>query len=155
MEWTKLITNNEKMLKIAKLRQIFASEIGKIGLYWLSKDFDNVLPSNLETLADNIEGKQIIPQNLSVLKGHKKAWTEFDKNIIKQNGGNSNPNGWRSLPRGFVGYSTEEQCFYIVGGQWLNEEICNKIITDFDIKPDNYKVMFFPDYDKIIWEEEW
>ncbi|MCM1260618.1 MAG: hypothetical protein NC222_06645 [Staphylococcus sp.] len=153
--WHKLIVNNDKMLKIAKLRQIFATELGKIGLYWLSKDFNNVMPSNLETLADNVEGKQVIPQNLSVLKGHKKAWTEFDKTYIEQNGGNYKPEGWRSLPRGFVGYSTEEQCFYIVGGKWLNEEICNKIISEFGIKQDNYKVMFFPDYDKIIWEEEW
>lgn len=155
MEWVKLITNNEEMLKIAKLRQIFASEFGKIGLYWLSKDFNNVMPSNLETLADNVEGKQVVPQNLSVLKGHKKAWTEFDKNYIEQNGGNSKPEGWRSLPRGFVGYSTEEQCFYIVGGKWLNQTITDNIAKSFDISLDNYRVMFFPDYDKIIWEESW
>lgn len=113
------------------------------------------MPLNLETLADNVEGKQVIPQNLSVLKGHKKAWTEFDKDYIEQNSGNPKQEGWRSLPRGFVGYSTEEQCFYIVGGKWLNEEICNKIIKEFNIKENNYKVMFFSDYDKIICEEDW
>ena len=43
--------------KIARLRQIFASEKGKIGLFWLSKDFSNVIHSSTETLAENVEGQ--------------------------------------------------------------------------------------------------
>lgn len=152
MKMFKVVKNNG-MLKLAKLRQIFATEIGKIGLFWLSKDFLKVLPSNLQTLSDNVEGKIEIPKNLSVLKGHKKAWTEFPENEIKQCGGNPNEKGWRSLPRGFVAYNTEEESFYIIGGKWLNEQVCNNIAKAFDLK--EYKVMLFPDYDKIIWEEEW
>lgn len=155
MKWTKLVSDNEAILKIAALRQILATEKGKIGLFWLSKDFCTVLPSNLETLSQNVEDKKEIPQNLSILKGHKKAWTEFNSTYIKQNGGNPDKRGWRSLPRGFVGYSTEEQCFYIVGGKWLNQTITDNIAKSFDISLDNYRVMFFPDYDKIIWEESW
>lgn len=147
------ICKNDSMFKLAKLRQIFATEIGKIGLYWLSKDFDKVLHSNLQTLSDNVEGKIEIPKNLSVLKGHKKAWTEFPENEIKQCGGNPNEKGWRSLPRGFVAYNTEEESFYIIGGKWLNEQICNNIAKVFDLK--EYKVMLFPDYDNIILEEQW
>jgi len=94
-----------------------------------------------------------IPKNLSVLKGHKKAWTEFPENEIKQCGGNPNEKGWRSLPRGFVAYNTEEESFYIIGGKWLNEQICNNIAKVFDLK--EYKVMLFPDYDNIILEEQW
>ena len=152
MKMFKVVKNNG-MLKLAKLRQIFATELGKIGLFWLSKDLLKVLPSNLQTLSDNVEGKIEIPKNLSVLKGHKKAWTEFPENEIKQCGGNPNEKGWRSLPRGFVAYNTEEESFYIIGGKWLNEKICNNIAKVFDLK--EYKVMLFPDYDKIIWEEEW
>lgn len=148
-----ILTQNEGMLKLAHLRQVFASEIGKIGLYWLSKDFNKVLPSNLETLSDNVEGKTEVPKNLSVLKGHKKAWTEFSKEQIEQAGGNSDPKGWRSLPRGFVGYNTEQESFYIIGGKWLNEQICNKIAKEFNLT--EYKAMYFPDYDNIIWEESW
>ena len=147
------ICQNDGMFKLAKLRQIFANEIGKIGLYWISKDFDKVLPSNLQTLSDNVEGKIEIPKNLSVLKGHKKAWTEFNDTEIEQAGGNPNDNGWRSLPRGFVAYNTEEQSFYIIGGKWLNKQICDKIAEVFNLK--DYKVMLFPDYDNIIWEEQW
>ena len=152
MKMFKVVKNNG-MLKLAKLRQIFATEIGKIGLFWLSKDLLKVLPSNLQTLSDNVEGKIEIPKNLSVLKGHKKAWTEFPENEIKQCGGNPNEKGWRSLPRGFVAYNTEEESFYIIGGKWLNEKICNNIAKAFNLK--EYKVMLFPDYDNIIWEEEW
>lgn len=148
-----ILTKDEVMLKLARLRQVFASEIGKIGLYWLSKDFNKVLPSNLETLSDNVEGKTEIPKNLSVLKGHKKAWTEFSKEEIEQAEGNPDPKGWRSLPRGFIGYSTEQESFYIIGGKWLNEEICNKIAKEFNLN--EYKAMYFPDYDNIIWEESW
>ena len=97
------LTEDEGMLKLAHLRQVFASEVGKIGLYWLNKDLTEVLPSNLETLSDNVEGKIEVPKNLSVLKGHKKAWTEFSKEKIKQAEGNPDSKGWRSLPRGFVG----------------------------------------------------
>lgn len=152
MKMLKVVKNNG-MLKLATLRQIFATEIGKIGLFWLSKDFLKVLPSNLQTLSDNVEGKIEIPKNLSVLKGHKKAWTEFSEDEIKQCGGNPNEKGWRSLPRGFVAYNTEEESFYIVGGKWLNEQICNNIASTFNLK--EYKVMLFPDYDNIIWEEQW
>lgn len=147
------LTKNEGMLKLAKLRQIFATEIGKIGLFWLSKDFNKVLPSNLQTLSDNVEGKIEIPKNLSVLKGHKKAWTEFSESEIKEYGGNPDPKGWRSLPRGFVAYNTEEESFYIIGGSWLTEEICNNIAKVFNLK--DYKAMVFPDYDIIIQEENW
>lgn len=147
------VTKNEGMLKLAKLRQIFANEIGKIGLYWLSKDFDKVLSSNLQTLSDNVEGKIEIPKNLSVLKGHKKAWTEFSDSEISEFGGNPNAEGWRSLPRGFVAYNTEEESFYIVGGKWLNQTICDNIAKAFNLS--DYKVMLFSDYDNIIWEDSW
>ena len=142
-------------LKIARLRQIFASEKGKIGLFWLSKDFSNVIPSNTETLAENVEGQVEVPKNLVIMKGHKKAWTEFSKETIEENGGNPKLAGWRSLPRGFVGYSTEEERFCIVGGKWLNDSIGKMIANAFNIKDNNYSLMTFPDYDNIVWEEDW
>ena len=86
-------------LKIARLRQIFASEKGKIGLFWLSKDFSNVISSSMETLAENIEGQVEVPKNLVIMKGHKKAWTEFSKEIIEENGGNPKQTNCRGLKK--------------------------------------------------------
>ena len=142
-------------LIIAILRQIFASEKGKIGLFWLSNDFSNVIPSSTEALAENVEGQVEVPKNLVIMKGHKKAWTEFSKETIEENGGNPKLAGWRSLPRGFVGYSTEEERFCIVGGKWLNDSVGKMIASAFNIKDNNYSLMTFPDYDNIVWEEDW
>lgn len=142
---------DDSIIKIAKLRQIFASEKGKIGLYWLSKDFNNVLPSNLQSLEDNVENKKELPQNLSVQKSHKKAWLEFNKQDIINNGGNSESNGWRSLPRGFVGYSITNEKFFIVGGKWLNDTIIQNISKVFNIK--DPMILYFVDYDNIKWED--
>lgn len=144
----------ESIIKIARLRQIIASAKGKIGLYWLSKDFNNIIPTDVQTLADNTNGLNTIPENLVVVKGHKKAWEELDKEIIKQNGGNSQENGWRSLPRGFVGYSTKQEKFFILGGKWLNKNIADKIAKTFNINED-YEIIYFPDYDNIKWEDNW
>ena len=143
---------DDGIMKIARLRQIFASELGKIGLYWLSKGFNNVITSNLQSLEDNVQDKKDLPQNLSVQKTHKKAWLEFSKSDIVNNGGNPEPEGWRSLPRGFVGYSVSKEKFFIVGGKWLNDEIVENICKSFNIK--DPLVMYFPDYDNIKWEDK-
>lgn len=147
------VSNDHGMLELARLRQIFDTEKGKIGLFWLDEDHSKVLPSNLQTLSDNVEDIIEVPKNLSVLKGHKKAWTEFSDTDIILAGGNPKPDGWRSLPRGFVAYNTEYESFYIVGGKWLNQEICDMIAQAFDLT--NYKVMHFQDYDSTPWDEDW
>lgn len=71
-------------LKIARPRQIFASEKGKIGLFWLSKDFSNVISSSMETLAENIEGQVEVPKNLVIMKGHKKLGQNSVKKLLKK-----------------------------------------------------------------------
>lgn len=144
----------ETIIKIARLRQIIASQKGKIGLYWLSKDFNNVIPTDIQTLSDNTNGLNAIPENLVVVKGHQRAWEEMEEEIKEQNGGNPEKIGWRSLPRGFVGYSTKEEKFFIVGGKWLSENIANKIARAFDIN-EPIEIIYFPDYDNIKWEDKW
>ena len=144
---------DEDTLYIAKLRKIFASEKGKIGLFWLSKDFSKVFPSNIQSLEENIDRNKML-KNLSVQKKHKDAWLEFDKEEIKNAGGNPEAKGWRSLSRGFVSYSITKENFFIVAGKWITDDIVKNICKSFNITQEPY-IMHFPDYDNIIWEEEW
>jgi hypothetical protein len=117
-------------MNIIRIRKCASANDGEVGLFWVGNT-GTILTTDKDKVADLAAKLTDIPEWISTKRTHEQSFKDFDKKTIIDEGGN--PKSYRSLPRGFVAYDVDNSTFHIVGGDWLDSDIEQKIKDVFHI----------------------
>ena len=130
--------------ELIRFRQIIAAAKGNVGLFWVDKDFNDILPVETSTVQDIVSSNVSLPDYVSTQKTHASAWKEIPEETRLAMGGNIDNH--KSIARGFVAFDIAKDTFVIVGGDWLDDAMAERIANTFGIDGSKYTKYQNADY---------
>jgi hypothetical protein len=117
---------------------------GYLGIFWVSPDLDKVIyihQKPLEECSDSGGGW------LSAGFYHADVWEEHKENAVKQF--EADPDEYASIPRGRVEFNFKKKKFVVLVGNWVKNDVLEKIVKTFNIPIKNFKREKNMDYDEV------